>query len=51
VETGQMQIFAVETVNAESVIKLLGEIEGAHTAMRLIHVFVDNASYHKADIA
>ena len=28
----------------------MGEIEGTHTAMRLIHVFVDNASYHKADI-
>ena len=33
-----------------SFIKLLGEIEGTHTAMRLIHVFVDNASYHKAGI-
>jgi hypothetical protein len=50
-ETGQMQILAVETVNAEGFIRLLGEIEGAHTAMRLIHVFVDNASYRKADIA
>jgi hypothetical protein len=28
----------------------LGEIEGAHSAMRLIHLFVDNASYHKAGI-
>ena len=49
-ETGQTQILAVEKVNALSFIKLLGEIEGTHTAMRLIHVFVDNASYHKADI-
>ena len=49
-ETGQTQIVVVETVNALSFIKLLGEIEGTHTAMRLIHVFVDNASYHKADI-
>ena len=49
-ETGQTQIIAVEKVNALSFIKLLGEIEGAHSAMRLIHVFVDNASYHKADI-
>ena len=46
-ETGQTHILAVETVNALSFIKLLGEIEGTHTAMR---VFVDNASYHKADI-
>ncbi len=49
-ETGQTQIVAAEKVNALSFIKLLGEIEGTHTAMRLIHVFVDNASYHKADI-
>ena len=49
-ETGQTQILAVEKVNAESFIKLLGEIEGTHTAMRLIHVFVDNASYHHAQI-
>ena len=49
-ETGQTQILAVEKVNALSFIKLLGEIEGTHTAMRLIHVFVDNASYHKADV-
>ena len=49
-ETGQTQILAVETVSAPSFIKLLGEIEGAHTAMRLIHVFADNASYHKAGV-
>jgi transposase len=49
-ETGQTQIVIAEKVNALSFIKLLGEIKGAHTAMRLIHVFVDNASYHKADI-
>jgi DDE superfamily endonuclease len=49
-EPGQTQILAVKKVNAQSFIKLLGEIDGAHTAMRLIHVFVDNASYHKADI-
>ena len=49
-ETGQTQILAVEKVNAPGFIKLLGEIERTHTAMRLVHVFVDNASYHKADI-
>src|SRR5271165_4600262 len=49
-ETGQTQILAVDTVDALSFIKLLGEIEGTHTAMRLIHVFVDNASYHKASV-
>ena len=49
-ETGQTQILAVEKVDGLSFIKLLSEIEGAHTAMRLIHVFLDNAKYHKADI-
>ncbi len=49
-ETGKTQILAVEKVNALSFIKLLGEIERTHTAMRLIHVFVDNANYHKADV-
>lgn len=47
-ETGQTQMLAVDKVNGESFVKLLGEIEGAHAAMRLIHVFVDNASYHRA---
>ncbi len=28
----------------------MGEIEGTHTAMRLIHVFIDNASYHHTHI-
>jgi transposase len=49
-ETGQTQILAVEKVIAPVFIKLLGEIERTHTAMRLIHVFVDNASYHRAGI-
>jgi transposase len=49
-ETGKTQMLAVEKVNALSFIKLLGEIEGAHSTMRRIHVFVDNASYHKADV-
>ena len=49
-ETGQTQILVVEKANAPCFIELLGEIERTHTAMRLIHVFVDNASYHKAGI-
>ncbi len=49
-ETGKTKILAVEKVNARSFIKLLGEIKGTHTAISLIHVFVDNASYHKADV-
>jgi transposase len=49
-ETGQTQMLVVDKANAESFIKLLGEIEGTHTAMRVIHAFADRASYHRADI-
>jgi hypothetical protein len=49
-ETGQTQILAVDKVSAESFIKLLGEIEATHAAMRLSNVFVDNGSYHHAHI-
>ena len=49
-ETGRTQILNVERVDAPSLIKLLGEVERTHPAMRLIHAFLDNASYHKADI-
>jgi transposase len=49
-ETGQTQILAVEKVDGSSMIRLLSEIECTHTAMRLVHVFLDNASYHHARI-
>jgi len=49
-ETGQTQVLTVEKVDGASLIKLLSEVERTHPAMRLIHVFLDNASYHKADI-
>ncbi len=49
-ETGQTHILDVETVNGLSLIKLLSEILRTHAAMRLIHVFLDNAKYHKSDI-
>ncbi len=49
-ETGRTPILEVETVDAESLIKLLGQVESAHPRDRLIHVFVDNAKYHKARI-
>jgi len=49
-ETGQTQILAVEKVDGPSLIKLLGEVERTHTAMRLVHVFLDNASYHHANV-
>jgi transposase len=48
-ETGQTHMLVVEKVNAKSFIKLLSELENT-TAMRLIHIFVDRASYHRADI-
>jgi transposase len=49
-ETGRTQILDVEKVDGPSLIELLSEVERTHTAMRLIHVFLDNASYHKAGI-
>ena len=49
-ETGQTRIRVVENVSAPSLIELLGEVERTHGAMRLIHVFLDNASYHHANI-
>jgi transposase len=49
-ETGQTHILTAETIDGLSLIKLLSEIERTHTAMRRIHVFLDNAKYHKADI-
>lgn len=49
-ETGKTQILAVEKVNGLSLIQLLSEVLRTYTAMRLVHVFLDNASYHKADI-
>jgi transposase len=48
-ESGQTHMLVVDKVNAESFIKLLSEIESM-TAMRVIHAFVDRASYHRADI-
>lgn len=49
-ETGQTHILTAEKIDGLSLIKLLSEILRTHTAMRLIHVFLDNAKYHKADI-
>jgi hypothetical protein len=33
-----------------SLIKLLGQVESAHPGMRRIHVFLDNATYHRRGI-
>lgn len=49
-ETGQMQILEVETVDAQSTIQLLASIEGMYPTMARIHLFLDNARYHHAKI-
>ena len=47
-ETGQTRMIEVLTVDAVSTIALLAGIEAMYPAMRLIHVFLDNARYHHA---
>ena len=49
-ETGQTQMLEVAKVNAMSLIALLKAIEAAHPAKSLIHVYLDNASYHHANV-
>jgi transposase len=49
-ETGQTRMIEVETVDALSTIKLLESIEAFYPLLALIHVFLDNASYHHARI-
>jgi transposase len=47
-ETGKTRMIEVVTVNALSTIALLIAIETLYPAMRIIHVFLDNARYHHA---
>jgi transposase len=47
-ETGMTRIVEVEVVDAMSTIALFEALERAYPAMRRIHVFLDNARYHKA---
>ena len=47
-ETGRTRMIEVVTVNALSTIALLVAIEALYPAMRIIHVFLDNARYHHA---
>jgi transposase len=49
-ETRQTRMIEVETVDAASTIKLLGLIEALYPMLALIHVFLDNASYHHAKL-
>jgi transposase len=47
-ETGMTRIVEVTMVDAMSTIALFESLERAYPAMRRIHVFLDNARYHKA---
>src|SRR5688572_26107849 len=47
-ETGRTRMIEVVTVDALSTIALLIAIETLYPAMRIIHVFLDNARYHHA---
>jgi hypothetical protein len=49
-ETGQTRIREVLTVDAMSTIALLMSIEALYPAMRLMHVYLDNARYHHAKL-
>jgi len=49
-ETGQTIMKDVLTVDASSTILLLMAIEAMYPAMRLIHIFLDNARYHHAKL-
>jgi len=47
-ETGETRMIEVETVDAVSTIKLLESLETLYPLLAMIHVFLDNASYHHA---
>ncbi len=49
-ETGKTRMLEVVTVDAMSTIALLMAIEALYPALRLIHVFLDQAKYHHAKL-
>ena len=49
-ETGKTRMIEVTTVDALSTIALLMAIESLYPALRMIHVFLDNARYHHAKL-
>ena len=49
-ETGKTRMIEVTTVDAQSTIALLIAIAFMYPSKRLIHVFLDNAKYHHAQI-
>ena len=49
-ETGETRMLDVPVVNAASTILLLMAIAAMYPGKRLIHVFLDNARYHHANL-
>ncbi|MGO9770213.1 MAG: IS630 family transposase [Roseiarcus sp.] len=49
-ETGETRMIEALTVDAVSTIQLLEALEALYPLMAMIHVFLDNASYHHAKI-
>jgi transposase len=49
-ETGRTRMIEVLSVNAQSTIMLLVAIMAMYPAKRLIHIFLDNAKYHHAQM-
>lgn len=47
-ETGKTAMIEVESVDAQSTIRLLEAVEAMYPLMARIHVFLDNARYHHA---
>jgi len=48
--TGQTRMIEALTIDAASTIRLLQSIEALYPMLALIHVFLDNASYHHAKL-
>jgi transposase len=49
-ESGETRMIDVQTVDAASTIALLEALEAVYPLMMLIHVFLDNARYHHAQL-
>lgn len=49
-ETGQTRMMESDTIDALSTLRLLHAIEALYPAKRCIHVFLDNARYHRAKL-
>ena len=47
---GKTRMMEVATVNAASTIMLLMAIEAMYPGKRMIHIFLDNARYHRAKL-